>query len=93
MKYALIFSIKVYWFLKPKGKAPCCIFRKSCSHYVYEKTINEGFVIGFEALKFRIKNCRQGFELFSNPISNKTQMMLLDKSVIDEHNIAERLLN
>ncbi len=93
MKYVLLFSIKVYWFLKPKDKKPCCIFRKSCSHYVYEITLKEGFLIGFKALSFRIKNCRYGFELFRNPISNKTQMMLSDKSIIEEHHIAERLLS
>ncbi|WP_422090970.1 membrane protein insertion efficiency factor YidD [Tenacibaculum ovolyticum] len=93
MKCLLLFSIKVYWFLKPKDKNPCCIFRKSCSHYVYDKTKTGGFIIGFKALRFRTKNCKHGFELFINPISKKTEMILPDKSVIDEHNIAERLLN
>ena len=92
MKYILLFIVKGYWILKPKNKKPCCIFRKSCSHYIYDKTKKEGFIEGVKALRFRIKNCKYGFELFINPINNKIQMILPNKSIIKEQGIAKRLL-
>ncbi|PQJ77991.1 membrane protein insertion efficiency factor YidD [Polaribacter porphyrae] len=92
MKIVLIKFIKLYWFLKSKNKSASCIFRKSCSHYVYEKTYNEGFYSGLKALKFRINNCKHGFELFTNPVDKRKYMILPNKDVIDEKEIAERLL-
>jgi putative component of membrane protein insertase Oxa1/YidC/SpoIIIJ protein YidD len=92
VRIVLTSFIRLYWFFKSKNKAPCCIFRKSCSHYVYDKTTDEGFLAGIKALIFRIKNCKYGFELFIYPIDKKTYMILPNKDVIDEGGIAERLL-
>lgn len=92
MRIVLIAFIRLYWFFKSKNKTPCCIFKKSCSHYVYEKTKVEGLLSGLKALKFRFKNCRYGFELFINPIDKKTYMILPNKEIIDEGEIAKRLL-
>jgi putative component of membrane protein insertase Oxa1/YidC/SpoIIIJ protein YidD len=92
MRLVLIYLIKLYWVLKPKDKSPCCIFRKSCSHYVYDKTYNEGIISGLKALKFRICNCKYGFELFVNPINKQTYMILPNKDIINEREIAKRLL-
>lgn len=93
MKYCLLFLIKMYWVFKPKTKPAKCIFKKSCSHYVYEETKQKGFLKGFKALVFRIKNCSYGFELFQNPINNEIQMILPNRIIIEEKEIAERLLN
>lgn len=92
MRIVLTTFIRLYWFFKSKDKAPCCIFRKSCSHYVYDKTAKEGFLSGIKALIFRIKNCKYGFELYINPVNKKVYMILPNKDVIDEGEIAERLL-
>lgn len=92
MKYILLLIIKLYWILIPQSKRKKCIFRKSCSKYVYDITIKEGSIKGFKALKFRIKNCKPGFIIFKNPISEKTQMLLPNHQVIEENNIAKRLL-
>ena len=92
MRIALIFLIKFYWFFKSKEKPPCCIFRKSCSHYVYDKTCKEGFISGLKALRFRVNNCKYGFELYKDPINKKTYMILPNNKTIDEKEIAERLL-
>lgn len=93
MKFLLINLIRFYWTVKPKNKLPRCIFRKSCSSYVYEITREKGFYKGVKALRFRIKNCNYGFELYKNPETKKTEMLLPDKTIIEEKNIAERLLN
>ncbi len=74
---------------EPKSK---CIFRKSCSHYVYEQALKGGFLKGLKAFCFRFANCRSGFELFRNPMSNEIQMLLPSQIIINSEEIAERLL-
>ena len=93
MKHCLLFCIKGYWFFKAKNKPAKCIFKKSCSHFVYEETSKKGFLKGIKALKFRIENCVYGFELYKNPINNTTQMLLPNKMIVEEKDIAIRLLN
>ncbi|WP_348744886.1 membrane protein insertion efficiency factor YidD [Tenacibaculum sp. 190524A05c] len=92
MKQFLLVGIRLYWFLKPRNKTPCCIFRKSCSNYVFEITEQKGFWKGIRALKFRFKNCRGGFKIYRNPKSEQIEMILPDKTIINEKDIAERLL-
>lgn len=92
MNWILLATIHVYWFLIPKNKRRKCIFRKSCSHFVYDTTKEHGIRQGLTALKFRFNNCRSGFELFKDPVNNKTQMMLPSKLIIDSDEIAERLV-
>lgn len=92
MKYLILLAIKMYWTLIPKSKRKRCIFRTSCSNYVYQITKNEGFTNGLRAFNFRYRNCRGNFEIFKNPINQKTQMLLPSKSIIDNEEIAERLI-
>jgi len=92
MKIILLFIIKIYWLTIPKNKRRQCIFRKSCSNYVFEITSKEGLIKGLKALLFRISNCRHGFEIFKNPENDKVQMILPNQQVIDEIDIAKRLL-
>lgn len=91
-KYLLILLIKFYWFLIPKTKRRKCIFRKSCSKYVYEKTINEGIIQGLKALQYRYSNCRSGFHIFENPITKKIQIILPNNSILEEYEISERFI-
>jgi len=90
MTYIFLTLIKVYWFLIPASNRKKCIFKKSCSNYVFDKTKNGGFIAGLKAFKFRHQNCRNGFELFKNPITGETQMILPNMQVIGEEKIAER---
>ncbi|WP_444660006.1 membrane protein insertion efficiency factor YidD [Flavobacterium columnare] len=85
-------SIRLYWLTKPKNKKPRCIFRKSCSHFIYEETLQNGFLKGLKAFHYRFKNCRSGFEVFKNPISNQVQMLLTSNQIIEEEEIAKRLI-
>ncbi|GMN06289.1 hypothetical protein MTsPCn5_16780 [Croceitalea sp. MTPC5] len=93
MRQILLIIIKVYWFLIPESKRRCCIFREPCSQHVYKITSARGFGQGFKALIFRYQNCRYGYEIFENPITNKIQLILPNKGVIDENEIAISLLN
>jgi uncharacterized protein len=92
MQYFILYSIKLYWKLIPERKRKRCIFKKSCSHYVFETTQKKGFIKGLKAFYFRYQNCRGGFEIFENPSNNKTQMLLPSRMVIDREEIVERLL-
>ena len=92
MKYLILLIIRLYWFSKSKHCKPKCLFRKSCSHYVYEITQEQGFLKGLKAFLFRYRNCRGHIQIFKNPISNKTNMSLPSRIVIEEEEIANRLL-
>lgn len=92
MKYLILLIIRLYWLSKPKYRKPKCIFKKSCSRYVYEITQQQGFLKGLKSFVFRYKNCRGNFEIFKNPINNKTRILLPSRIIIEENEIAERLL-
>ncbi len=82
----------MYWLIKSKKSKPKCIFKTSCSHYVYEEALHYGFLRGLKAFHFRYKNCRNGFEVFKNPISKDVQMLLPSGNIVDSKEIAERLI-
>lgn len=92
MKHFFLLMIKLYWLLIPKTKRKKCIFRKSCSHYVFEILEQQGFLSGLKAFRFRYNNCRSGFEIFKNPVTSEMQMLLPSNQIIDRDEIAERLL-
>ena len=83
----------MYWKIIPASKRKKCIFKKSCSKYVFEITQKEGFINGLKAFQFRYKNCRGNFAIFKNPVTNKIQMILPSQIIIDKEEIAERLIN
>jgi len=93
MKYLILLIIQLYWFTKSKQRQPKCIFKKSCSRFVYEETLQNGFLKGLKAFNYRYKNCRSGFEIFRNPINNKIQALLPTNEIIVKEEIAERLIN
>jgi len=92
-KYLLILPIKFYWLLIPKSKRRKCIFRKSCSRYVFDKTINEGIISGLKALKYRYRNCRGGFQIFENPITQQIQIILPNNCILEEYEISESFIH
>lgn len=71
-------------------KRPCCIFKETCSHYVYRQTNDGGFFNGMSALKNRLKKCRKGYQLYTS--LNGFEIELADGSIIKEDEIAPRLL-
>lgn len=84
--------IKFYWLIIPVEKRNECIFKESCSRYVFSTTNSYGILSGLRALRFRYKNCRSGFEIFNDPITNKIRMVLPDKTIVDKNQIAIRLV-
>ena len=92
MKTGLLLLIRFYWLVIPKGKRRKCIFRISCSQYVYQTTKTEGFYKGLLALRYRFQHCRAGFHIFENPVDGRKNMMLSNFRVLPEEEISERLI-
>lgn len=82
----------MYWIIIPAQKRKKCIFRLSCSRYVYEKTINEGFISGVKAFRYRFQNCRSGAHLIENPLTGKLQIILPGNHILNEEEISERFI-
>ena len=89
MRFLLLLIIRSYWILIPKNKRRKCLFKKSCSNYVYETTQVNGFIAGLKALCFRIQNCRPGYDLIIDPETGKKRMILRTGVMIDKEEIAE----
>lgn len=84
--------IQLYWKFIPASKRKKCIFRISCSTYIYQETKSKGFIGGVKAFRYRYQNCRNGFSTFTNPVDGTTQMLLPNHDVLKEDEIAERFL-
>lgn len=85
--------IRLYWATFPKSKRRKCIFKISCSQYVYQITNKEGFYKGLMALKYRYYNCRGGFHISVDPIDGRKIMILSNFNVLTEDDISERFIN
>jgi len=93
MKYLLLISIKIYWSLIPKTIRGECLFKKSCSHYVFDTTNSKGLIAGLSAIRFRFDHCRSSYSLMNSPdglllISAKNKVFKtheIDKRILDKH--------
>jgi putative component of membrane protein insertase Oxa1/YidC/SpoIIIJ protein YidD len=90
MKIILLSIIRIYWAVFPKDKRRKCIFKLSCSKHVYQVTKKEGLLEGFNALKYRYKNCRNGYHIFENHIDGSKMMILPNGQLLQENEIAVR---
>lgn len=90
MNLILLKTIQLYWNLIPEHKRRKCLFRESCSHYVYRTAKEKGFFSGCKALFGRVKKCRPGYELFKS--GDEFQLRLKDGSLIPEKDIALSIL-
>jgi len=90
MKWALFILIKLYWVVFPEKNRRSCLFKESCSNFVYRQTNEGGFLKGANALLQRLKKCRKGYHLYTS--LNGFEMELADGSIIKEHEIAPKLL-
>lgn len=68
-----------------------CLFKESCSNYVYRETKEEGLKKGITALKFRYHNCRPNYYLSDD--NGKVLLITVENEVIEEKFIDERILH
>lgn len=59
----MLLFIRIYWLI-PIHWHNKCIFRESCSHYVYRITKKEGFIQGIKAFIERNYSCRPGYFIY-----------------------------
>ena len=91
MKHLFRVLIQAYWILIPEKHRKTCLFRESCSRYVYRETTKNGFLAGIGAIRQRFLVCRTEYELTSK---NGTIILhLCDGTQIFEDGIAFNLIN
>jgi putative component of membrane protein insertase Oxa1/YidC/SpoIIIJ protein YidD len=82
VKHLFILLIKGYWLIYPERVRRKCIFKESCSLFVYNKTKEGGFFMGINALKKRIKQCKPGYRIVNLPNGEKV-VLLADMTIVD----------
>jgi putative component of membrane protein insertase Oxa1/YidC/SpoIIIJ protein YidD len=90
MKQLLLIIIKLYWNLIPESKRRTCLFKESCSNYVFRHTNEFGFLKGILAFRSRVKKCRGGYEIYTG--QNGFEMRLADGSTIMEEEISLNIM-
>ena len=90
MKYLLLFTIRIYWIIIPVSKRKICLFKESCSKYVYGITEDKGFIAGLNALRQRMCVCNSKYMIYKK--NENFEMHLTDGSVLQRHEISLRLL-
>ena len=65
LKYLLLLAIRLYWRI-PTKLHQRCIFRETCSHYVYRIASEQGFLAGIKAFKERTELCRSGYVIYKS---------------------------
>lgn len=89
MKVFLLIVIKLYWYLIPENRRRKCLFKKSCSNYVYEKTKSEGLFSGLRALRFRIKNCNPHYSIME---LDGERVLVTSSNVLIKENLIHKSL-
>ncbi len=90
MKQLLLFSIRCYWKLIPAKYRRKCIYKHSCSQYVFSIAEQNGFFAGIKALRYRYRNCRPGYVLL--PIENTWILRTAGGEILEEKEINTHIL-
>ena len=92
MRFLILIPIYLYWHLWPSAlKKRQCLFKESCSHYIWRVTSELGLSAGFKALVNRYYNCRPGYRIIIND-KGELQIRLVTGAVIPEQEIADVVL-
>ena len=85
MKYLLLLAIRIYWKVPTKWHNRC-IFRETCSHYVYRIASQQGFLAGLRALRLRNELCRPGYVVYRS--QGRYYLQTANGTVFTEEDIA-----
>jgi putative component of membrane protein insertase Oxa1/YidC/SpoIIIJ protein YidD len=92
MKWLLLMAIRFYWQFSRTRETGRCIFKISCSHYVFGVTEERGLFKGLVALRYRFLSCREGYHILDHPITGSRTMVLCTGQEIPETEMAMRFL-
>ncbi len=81
----------MYWAIIPASKRKPCLFRVSCSNYVFNTTIEKGLLRGIKALIHRYKNCRPGYQIMN--IDGEVHMISANHEMFPIRDLRETLIN
>jgi uncharacterized protein len=90
MSLLLLAVIQLYWRVWPRRWRRRCLFRESCSRYVYRITRREGFVAGVAALRGRVRACRPGYTAHFS--ERGVELSGLDGTVVQEPDVSESIV-
>jgi len=90
MKYILLILIKIYQSFVPKRLRSKCLYKESCSNYVFRLTKENGFFAGIGALKYRINNCNPQYFI----VKDKGDILLItaQNEIIEEEFISKNVM-
>jgi len=91
VKHSLLAVIKLYWTLVPKKNRRPCLFKETCSQFIYRQTKELGFFEGTKAFLSRFKKCRSGYKLYTT--DDGFVMELNDGSHVFEKDMSHYVLN
>lgn len=90
MKYLLLGLIQLYWKLIPIDKRMVCLFRESCSNYIYRITKQNGLIKGLIALRYRTLLCKPKYLLIKH--NESFELKLNDGTILNQDEISIFLL-
>ena len=84
------FCIRLYWKFIPEESRRVCLYKESCSRYIYRIFQEEGLIAGIKAVIYRFKNCKKDYNVISR--DNSIFIETRTGSLIDEQNISVAVL-
>ena len=91
MRWVLMGAIKLYWIIAPASLRQRCIFKITCSKYVYETTRKFGLIEGLRSFWKRWRQCRAGYNVEYS--DSQFRVKLRDGTIIDSAYIAQDVLD
>lgn len=90
MKLLLIILIRFYWLVVPEKLKRVCLFKESCSNYVYRITLADGFFEGLNGLRKRMRQCSSEYRLYTS--KNGFEVLLSDRTIVNQEEISPELI-
>lgn len=91
MKQLILIIIKLYWISIPNKSRRHCLFKETCSQFVYRQANELGFFGGIKAFLLRFKRCRKGYHIYTT--DKGFVMKLIDGTIVYEEDISPNILN
>jgi hypothetical protein len=82
IKRLFLWLIRFYWSKNPENERRACLYKISCSQYVYRVTRLKGWFIGLIAYKKRMKSCKPGYKIL---LKNEKIIILTSNSKTINH--------
>lgn len=89
MRYLLMFAIRIYWRIPTKLHNKC-LFKETCSHYVYHVAKHQGFKKALKALRERNELCRPGYVVYK--YMDKFHLKTAGGQIFTEESISPNIL-